>query len=243
MQAFLVCFEKLLKSYPFEQKLSHRLLFHIIFCYCKIGDEELINVSKQRSAYRTAQSAMQLRSVGIYDALKTAGLQQLPQLCFDEIASYLTPTIAGPPVFTIAKHQGLDDDQSMRDLCDKLGDLFEVNYNEFTKGWLLVDFIVNDIDIQDELRAMREEDKFQVHRDKHKRLVKTKFMEWKDFDILPGVDLTELNRMKLNLDRLTGRNNIEDDWTNSGDIGVEEKNQYRLCYNHLLHTCMYIEQE
>ena len=54
------------------------------------------------------------------------------------------------------------------------------------------------------------------------------------------VDLTELNHNKLKLDRLTGRKDIEENWTNSDDIDTEKKNQYRLCYNHLLYTCLYV---
>ena len=169
-----------------------------------------------------------------------AGLpKKVPELCLVKIASYLTPAIAGPPVYTIAKHKGLCDDQNVKELCDNLGDLFDVSNDNFAKGWLITDFVVKDLDIQDELRAIREDDKFNVVRDNNNRLIKSKFMEWVDFDISPDEDITELNHMKLKLDKLTGRIHMEEDWNISDNISTEEKNQYRLCYNHLLFLCMF----
>ena len=74
------------------------------------------------------------------------------------------------------------------------------------------------------------------------RLSTTKFMEWKDFDLVYATteDIEFLNKKKLKLDSLTGRDYIENEWNNS-EFGVKEQSQFILCYNFLLHTFLFVD--
>ena len=65
-------------------------------------------------------------------------------------------------------------------------------------------------------------------------------MELDDFGLVnaSAQDMVFLNKMKMKLNHLTGREYIENDW-NDSKFGVKEQSQFRLCYNHLLNTCSF----
>ena len=100
---------------------------------------------------------------------------------------------------------------------------------------------MNDADLQDELRGMRENGCIDSHFDRYNHLTKSRFLDLNDLNLMDDVDNDELIRMKETLDSLTGRDIIEDDiWASSIIFGEKEKDQYRLCYNYLLRSLLFI---
>ena len=159
------------------------------------------------------------------------------------------PAFAGPPIYTIAQHLGLESDEDVNELYKSLLEVFNGNTNGFTRCYLCTDFIVNDAELHQHLHGLEvphmpgSNSHFHITHDKRNRLLTTRFMEWQDFDLDDNLGVQEmetLNEMKLKLDNLVGRDIIENEWIDSKVCGKEQK-QYMLCYDHLLYTCLFVD--
>jgi len=159
--------------------------------------------------------------------------------------------IAGPPIFTLASHWGNEDDEdavlglrgSMADILSNgsRGDDFF-----FLEKSPAVDFIVPDQAARGEVEAFIRNSSFEgepprifVHGGK---LRSDRFMDKADFAINNNVDTSDLEMRWSEVNRLSNREDIEDDW-NCSDVPEERRRQFRLCYNYLLYMCTFTTPE
>lgn len=137
-------------------------------------------------------------------------------------------------------HLGCDKDEEIQDLHKGLPDMLVVNESGITKGWVDKDFIVNDSNVQEQLRTMNSNtDRFQIYHDKKDELPHNRFMEISDFHCYEWINTSPMESMKSKLDNFTVRESIEEDWETLTKFNMKEQNQYQLCYNLLLQACLY----
>ena len=169
---------------------------------------------------------------------------KLSTTCIDKIASYL-PAISGPPIYTIAHHLARESDEQIHVLYHTLCELFDGDNDEFIRSRLCTDFVVNDAKLYEGVRYLNTQYMIESGTAYKITFAKgnistTKFMELSDFGLNASEqELAFLTKMKEKLDRLTGRDCIENKWKIS-DFRARERNQMRLCYNFLLQTCLLV---
>ena len=209
-------------------------------------DEVLLSIERHKCAYQTAQMDRFCDYRYHIDSLPQELLSDHLDAILPFLSNYARPpfrlNFSGPPIYTIAKHTGIDDDMQLRDLYESFGDLFQVDNNFFTKRALNREFILNDCDLQDELRGMRDNGCIVSYFDRYNELTMSRFMNLNDLNLGDDANNNELIRMKETLDSLTGRDIIEDIWASSIIFGEKEKDQYRLCYNYLLRMLLFVGQ-
>ena len=169
---------------------------------------------------------------------------KLSTTCIDNIASYL-PAISGPPIYTIAHHLARESDEQIHVLYRNLCELFDGDNDEFIRSRLCSDFVVNDAKLYAGVRHLNTQYMIESGTAYKITFAKgnistTKFMELSDFGLNASKqELAFLTKMKEKLDRLTGRDCIENEWKNS-EFCARERSQMRLCYNYLLQTCLLV---
>ena len=170
---------------------------------------------------------------------------KLSTTCIDNIASYL-PAISGPPIYTIAHHLARESDEQIHVLLyHTLCELFDGDNDEFISSRLCSDFVVNDAKLYAGVRHLNTQYMIESGTAYKITFAKgnistTKFMELSDFGINASEqELAFLTKMKEILDRLTGRDCIENELKNS-DFCATQRSQMMLCYNYLLQTSLLV---
>ena len=161
----------------------------------------------------------------------------------EQFNKYLT--ITGPVVITIAKQLSFNEDEDVSD--DEIQDLWSalkglLSDNTETVGKWDTDFIVNDCGLQDKniLEQLRRKNgkhgRFRIHHDKKDELHHHRFMDTTDYEFDTDYLKNRFELKKAELDILTNKEGLEEEFESSVEKSMREKNQFRLCYNLLLYA-------
>ncbi|EJK49890.1 hypothetical protein THAOC_31187 [Thalassiosira oceanica] len=156
-----------------------------------------------------------------------------------------------PPIFTLASHWGNEDDENaVLGLHESMAGILSNGSRGddffFLEEFPAVDFIVPDQTARGEVETFIRNSSFEgepprifVHGNK---LQSDRFMDKADFPINRNVDTSDLEMRWSEVNRLSNREDIEDDW-NRSDVPEEHRRQFRLCYNYLLYMCTFTTPE
>ena len=205
-------------------------------------DGYTMNIKTHKLAYDLSQNESFLDCKNIIELVNI----KVPENCSALVASYLS-SYAGPPfepfcgspVFTIAKHMGIDNDDDIILLHEDLQNIIAPTNDIMQKQAILSHFVTNYENNRGRMNAlnkMKVGRNFLFGHNKNNCCLNSRIMKLEDFTSCPDVPApSQLQKMKVSLDDMIDTDIVKERWLSNPNVfGRQQREQFCLCYNFLL---------